>query len=663
VPQVIDAFLVEIGFDTSKLTEGQQKAVQALRGFEQSANQSSQRVQDNFGNNLRSLFRTLENPVAGFKDHLSDIATQSRRTGDSVAAGADAGAYALRGMAAAGLAAFAAVKGIQSVLDDLSKVKTEALQTSLAARIAGVPTNWISSQGLAANVGSAGQAPRQQTEGYLAALTESIAGFTTPGSPSFGQLGTTGPLAVLARNGISFLPQWLQQQQAAGEKPEAIIQKLLPMIQDLLARQPSEAAAQKLGSDLGIPNQYLTDVWRRGSGTNAAEAERLKNLGLSDKEVEAATKLGKAEAEAEAASTKLGYAMLYVLTPGLEAVLGVVTKVLTALSSFMEAHPTVASAVGWGVISAIPGGGAISALRGLAGGGASASLPPTGASTSGTSGTAAGPSGGAAPVGDSIEHAIDFFVGKGLTRAQATGIAARLAAESGRGVRIDPNAVNPGSGAYGAAQWLGSRKPAALATGGDLDRQLELLWSEFQGPESRAFRQIQAAQTAGQSAFAMETTERAGNPGFTEYAARLADSIYARGPAPATPPSGVVSLPNSGSLRERYNQAVSAFRAKGETGAPETFEAYATRIGDGGAGVTAPQSSPAWLAQAHANAVRTLNATGGSTTATTNNIDHGDINVGPIHVAPGTNPYQTGKEVEDAVRRARTATNFNTGQE
>jgi hypothetical protein len=125
----------------------------------------------------------------------------------------------------------------------------------------------------------------------------------------------------------------------------------------------------------------------------------------------------------------------------------------------------------------------------------------------------------------SIQHGIDFFEGKGLSREQSAGIVARLAAESGGGARLDPNAVNPTSGAYGIAQWLGSRKPAATATGGDLDRQLELVWREFQTSERSAFNAIRSTRSAYDSAVAMEQFERAGNPSFTHQAARHAERL------------------------------------------------------------------------------------------------------------------------------------------
>lgn len=120
-----------------------------------------------------------------------------------------------------------------------------------------------------------------------------------------------------------------------------------------------------------------------------------------------------------------------------------------------------------------------------------------------------------------IDKAVAFFMSKGMTKDQAVGITARLDAES----HMNPNAVNPTSGAYGIEQALGSRKPAALATNGDLNKQLENIWNEFQTTEKRAFNLIKSSKNAPDAARAMEAYERANDPKFTEYAAGLTNFI------------------------------------------------------------------------------------------------------------------------------------------
>lgn len=124
----------------------------------------------------------------------------------------------------------------------------------------------------------------------------------------------------------------------------------------------------------------------------------------------------------------------------------------------------------------------------------------------------------------SITNSVSYWMGKGFTKAQAEGITARLAKESG-GNWLNPNAINPQSGAYGIAQWLGSRRPAAVATGGDEQKQLDLVNQELNTTERVALAAIRAAKTPAEAALAMEQFERAGNPQFTLSAARYADTI------------------------------------------------------------------------------------------------------------------------------------------
>jgi hypothetical protein len=155
----------------------------------------------------------------------------------------------------------------------------------------------------------------------------------------------------------------------------------------------------------------------------------------------------------------------------------------------------------------------------------------------------------AASNNESIQRGIKFFMDKGLTKEQSTGIVARMSMESGGGKSLNPNAVNPTSGAYGIAQWLGSRKPDALATSGDLDKQLELVWKEFQGAENKAFNKIKQSGSAYDAAIAMESFERAGNPSFTEKAARLAAGIIGSSSAMAAT-GKTPNITTSGPLRD-----------------------------------------------------------------------------------------------------------------
>lgn len=84
--------------------------------------------------------------------------------------------------------------------------------------------------------------------------------------------------------------------------------------------------------------------------------------------------------------------------------------------------------------------------------------------------------------GKGKEKIFNFLKGKGLSDNQVSAVMGNLEQES----QLDPKAVNSSSGAFGIAQWMGSRKAGldALAKkkgkkNTDLDVQLDYLWSEM----------------------------------------------------------------------------------------------------------------------------------------------------------------------------------------
>lgn len=101
------------------------------------------------------------------------------------------------------------------------------------------------------------------------------------------------------------------------------------------------------------------------------------------------------------------------------------------------------------------------------------------------------------------QQAIDFFMSKGLTRAQAAGIAGNLFHESG----FNPSAVGDGGTSFGIAQWHGGRGDAMKAwtrahgySSTSFRGQLEYLWTELNGSERGALarlRQTSSAYDAG----------------------------------------------------------------------------------------------------------------------------------------------------------------------
>lgn len=102
-------------------------------------------------------------------------------------------------------------------------------------------------------------------------------------------------------------------------------------------------------------------------------------------------------------------------------------------------------------------------------------------------------------------QAIDFFMSKGLTRAQAAGIAGNLLHESG----FNPSAVGDGGTSFGIAQWHNGRGDAMkrwTAAHGysptSFRGQLEYLWHELNNSERNALgklRQTSSPYDAGMS--------------------------------------------------------------------------------------------------------------------------------------------------------------------
>ena len=89
----------------------------------------------------------------------------------------------------------------------------------------------------------------------------------------------------------------------------------------------------------------------------------------------------------------------------------------------------------------------------------------------------------------SNNDAVQFFINKGLDKNHAVGIVANLMQESG----LNAKAVNPNSGAYGIAQWLGDRKKKLFNKYGNnptYEQQLEYVWEELNSTEKIALNKL-----------------------------------------------------------------------------------------------------------------------------------------------------------------------------
>jgi hypothetical protein len=141
----------------------------------------------------------------------------------------------------------------------------------------------------------------------------------------------------------------------------------------------------------------------------------------------------------------------------------------------------------------------------IPGGGDSFTPPPTSnppPSTGGVSGIATQPG-----VRGNAQQTIDFFVSKGLTRAQAAGIAGNLLFESG----FNPSAVGDGGTSFGVAQWHSGRGDAMKSwttshgySSTSFKGQLEYLWNELNHSESNALNKLRATSTAYDAGLAFE---------------------------------------------------------------------------------------------------------------------------------------------------------------
>ena len=97
---------------------------------------------------------------------------------------------------------------------------------------------------------------------------------------------------------------------------------------------------------------------------------------------------------------------------------------------------------------------------------------------------------------ENAKRAYNFFINKGLKPHQAAGIVGSLSGESGE--NLNPSAINSTSGAFGTAQWLGSRKKKLMSKYGNkptLDQQLEFIWEELNTSEKKALDHLKNTST------------------------------------------------------------------------------------------------------------------------------------------------------------------------
>jgi hypothetical protein len=249
-----------------------------------------------------------------------------------------------------------------------------------------------------------------------------------------------------------------------------------------------------------------------------------------------------------------------------------------------------------------------------------------------------------------LQEAEQFFEGQGFTTPQAQGIAAGLFAESG----LNPNAVNPTSGAFGIEQALGSRLTSleAFPNSGTLEGQLAFTASELSGSESAAGSAI-GQQTTAQGALSsfINLFERPG-PGAagdisrgTKALGQFGGGAGASGSYLTMNPSpGQSSYLNSGGLGSAYTSSggiglgdvggsgdylsgvtgstLSGAGLYGAAGTTAGTLSGAGGLGSVGGGVAVDLTDPTGVAsQAGSSVQKGLGTVGSDATSSTNSLD------------------------------------------
>lgn len=97
-------------------------------------------------------------------------------------------------------------------------------------------------------------------------------------------------------------------------------------------------------------------------------------------------------------------------------------------------------------------------------------------------------------------QAIGYFMNKGLTKAQASGLVGNLMRES---EGLNPAAESPYSHTYGLAQWLGPRRKELFKRYGShptFNQQLDYIWSELNTTHRKGLQKLQSSKTTDDAA-------------------------------------------------------------------------------------------------------------------------------------------------------------------
>lgn len=253
---------------------------------------------------------------------------------------------------------------------------------------------------------------------------------------------------------------------------------------------------------IGLPQSAIYFLMK---GQEKADALLKEFEGSADSAEELAKQSEDLQKEMAALNTQVQQALLPVLRD--------IVPLLTDLVSYLgelAGHKENAANAAKGAISGAAGGfimgGPWGAVAGAMLGGAVGYNLPTGGTGAATPGSWADQANRSvdrfiAGGGSRHDQVVAFLTGRGATPQQALGIAGALYAES----RLDPNARNPTSGAFGIGQWLGDRRDGLFRRFGphpSLMQQLEYLWWELSGGDHGG-RAVMAQHDAHSTAGAM----------------------------------------------------------------------------------------------------------------------------------------------------------------
>jgi len=288
MPTIIDELIVSLKLDPRLFNQGQQQAVQSLQNLQATAAQTSTNIQRGPFSRMRQWWTNAFQPVTAAQSTLVNIGTQSRRTGLQVQAGAKTGQYSLLAMAAAGTAAYTAIKSVQEAFKAVtSTIAGTAAQGNLAGRL-GVSPNWLSRLQVAGRRSPA-LVPAEETSGSLQSLVNFFTGI------GYGEVDQER-IRALGMMGVSI-------NKKEGESQQDFIQRILEESADKLAeirRTKGQAEAQRLGEMAGYTPRFAQFL----SGGSAALRRGQEDAGT----VATTDKMAKSAGELEQAIAKVATA-------------------------------------------------------------------------------------------------------------------------------------------------------------------------------------------------------------------------------------------------------------------------------------------------------------------------------------------------------------------